>query len=101
MFTVVVLFNLKDAEARAQYERWAREVDLPGAGSLASVAQFELLRTQGLIGGGAAPYEYIEILRVRDMAQFGRDVATPMMQRIAAQFRAFALDPLFILTESL
>ena len=34
MTTVIVLFNLKDASRRADYERWAREVDLPTAGAL-------------------------------------------------------------------
>jgi hypothetical protein len=101
MTTLVVLFNLKDSAAVAKYEAWARAVDLPTAGSLKSVEQFEVLRTQGLLGGGAAPYQYVEILRINDMRQFGSDIATPEMQKVASQFQAFASNPLFLLTEPL
>ncbi len=99
--TIIVLFNLKDASQRAAYERWARDVDLPTAGGLPSVKGFEVLKTTGLFGGGTPPYEYIEIVRVGDMQRFGADVATEAMQKVAAQFQAFADKPLFILTEAL
>ena len=101
MTTLVVLFNLKDSAAVTQYEAWARAIDLPTAGSLKSVDKFEVLRAQGLLGGGPAPYQYVEILRVNDMRQFGSDIATPEMQKVASQFQAFASNPLFLLTESL
>jgi hypothetical protein len=101
MTTLIVLFNLKDASKRAEYERWAREVDLPTAGALPSVDQFEVLKASGLLTGGASPYEYIEVLRINNMAQLGTDVATPTMQQVAAQFQAFADQPLFIMTEAL
>lgn len=99
--TIIVLFNLKNAAQRADYERWAREVDLPTAGSLPSVKGFEVLKSTGLFGGGTPPYQYIEVVRVGDMGQFGKDVATEAMQKVAAQFQAFADKPLFILTEAL
>ena len=101
MTTLIVLFNLKAGSHRADFERWAREVDLPTAGALPSVDKFEVLKASGLLTGGASPYEYIEILRINDMAQLGVDVGTPTMQAVAAQFQAFADNPLFILTQSL
>jgi REDY-like protein HapK len=101
MTTVIVLFNLKDASRRAEYERWAREVDLPTAGALKSVDRFEVLKASGLLTGGASPYEYVEILRINSMEQLGQDVGTPTMQAVAAQFQAFADSPLFIVTQSL
>ena len=101
MTTVIVLFNLKSAAARADYERWAREVDLPTAGALPSVEKFEVLKATGLLTGGASPYEYIEILRIKDMNQLGKDVGTEAMQKVSAQFQAFADKPLFILSEAL
>ena len=99
--TVIVLFNLKDAGSRAAYEEWARTVDLPTAGALPSVDKFEVLKASGLLTGGPSPYEYVEILRINSLDQLGRDVGTPTMQQVSAQFRAFAREPLFILTESL
>lgn len=101
MTTLIVLFNLKDATQREAYERWAREVDLPTAGALPSVDKFEVLKASGLLTGGPSPYEYVEILRINDMAQLGADVGTPTMQAVAAQFQAFTDQPLFILTEAL
>jgi REDY-like protein HapK len=99
--TIIVLFNLKDAGSQAAYERWAREVDLPTAGGLPSVDQFEVLKATGLFGGGTPPYQYIEIVRVNNMDQFGKDVSTEQMQKVAGQFQAFADQPLFILTAAL
>jgi hypothetical protein len=101
MTTLIVLFNLKDATRQADYERWAREVDLPTAGALPSVAKFEVLKASGLLGGGPSPYAYVEVLRIRDMAQLGADVGTPTMQQVSAQFQAFADNPLFIVTQAL
>jgi hypothetical protein len=101
MKTLVVLFNLKDAGQKEAYERWAKEVDLPTAGALPSVDKFEVLRASGLLTGGASPYQYVEILRINDMAQLGTDASSPAMQKVAAQFQAFADAPLFIITESL
>lgn len=101
MTTVIVLFNLKDSTAVPEYERWAREVDLPVAGALPSVERFQVLRTTGLFGGGIAPYQYVEILKIRDMDRFGTDVSSAQMQKVAEQFQAFADHPQFMITESL
>jgi hypothetical protein len=101
MTTLIVLFNLKDAARREEYERWAREVDLPTAGALKSVDKFEVLKASGLLTGGPSPYEYVEILRINSMEQLGADVGSPTMQQVAAQFQAFADNPLFIMTSSL
>jgi len=101
MTTLIVLFNLRNPEQREAYEQWAREVDLPTAGSLPSVEKFEVLRSVGVLGGGQAPYEYIEVLRVRNMEQLGADVSTPTMQEVSQRFQAFADNPVFMITEAL
>jgi hypothetical protein len=102
MQTVIVLFNLKPGASRADYERWARERDLPTVNALSSVDRFEVLKSSGLlIGDGKPPYEYIEIIRIKDMAAFGQDVSSPQIQQGAAEFAAFAEAPVFILTEAL
>jgi hypothetical protein len=101
MITVVVLFNLKDATAVADYERWAREVDMRAVCSLPSVNRFEVLRTKGMFDGGAPPYQYVELLRISDIERFGNDVSSALMQKVAAEFRSFADDPKFMITESL
>jgi REDY-like protein HapK len=99
--TIIVLFNLRPGVSAEAYERWARATDLPVVNDLPSVSSFEVLKASGLLGGGATPYQYIEILRVRDPAGLARDVATETMKRVAAEFQAFADQPLFINTDTL
>ncbi len=102
MKTVIVLFNLKPGASRADYERWARERDLPTVNALGSVERFEVLKSAGLlIGDGKPAYEYFEVIRIKDMEAFGRDVSSPAVQEGAAQFAQFADNPMFILTEAL
>ena len=98
MQTVIVLFNLKPGASREDYERWAREQDLPTVNALGSVERFEVLKSAGLlIGEGKPPYEYIEVIRIHDMAAFGQDVESPAVQQGAARFQEFADAPVFIL----
>ena len=78
--TVVVLFNLKAGADAQAYEQWARSTDLPIVRKLGSVDSFEVLRTTGLLGSDApAPYQYVEILRINDLGQLGKDVGSATM----------------------
>ena len=101
MAKIVVLFNLKPGVSVADYEKFARETDLPVVNGLASINKFEVLKSTGLLRGGAAPYQYIEIIDVEDLGQLGRDVATEQMQKVASTFRSLADNPQFIVTEQL
>jgi len=102
MQTIIVLFNLKPGVSREQYEAWARSSDLPVVNALGSVDAFEVLKARGLlIGEGQSPYEYFEIIRVNDMQAFADDLNNPAAQAGAAQFRAYADHPLFILADPL
>jgi hypothetical protein len=101
MTTIVVLFNLKSGVSVADYERFALELDIPEVNRLPSVEKFEVLKAQGLMGGGDAPYAYIEILRLRDPEQLGKDVQSPTMQKVVSTFRSMADNPLFIVTAPL
>ncbi len=99
---IVVLFNLKpDADASA-YEDWARNADIPTVNGLPSVSGFTVHRSTGLLGSDApSPYQYVEILDVTSMDRLFQDISTEAMQAIAAQFRDFADNPQFIVTEDL
>ncbi len=102
MTRIVVLFNLKEGVNAADYEQWAKEIDLPTVKALPSIHSFTAHRSKGLLTGEAqAPYQYIEVIDVKDMGQFGADVSTDAMQKVAAAFQSFADQPLFILTEDL
>lgn len=99
---IVALFNLKPGVSAADYEAWAKRVDLPTVNGLKSIERFEIFKSTGLLGSDAKPpYAYIEIIDVRDMGDFGVEVSTETMQRVAAEFQAMAADLAFIMTEQL
>lgn len=98
---IIALFNLKPDVPVETYEDWARSTDLPTVNALDSIRQFTAHRAAGLLTGGESPYQYIEVIDVADMQGFAADLATEAMQKVAAQFQAFADNPQFILTEDL
>lgn len=102
MTTIIVLFNLKDGSSVETYENWARETDLKTVRGLSSVSGFEVFRTNGLLGSDdASPYQYVEIISVGDMAKFGEEISTDVMQKVAGEFQSFADNPMFIMSESI
>ncbi|MCC7198828.1 MAG: REDY-like protein HapK [Gammaproteobacteria bacterium] len=99
MQTLIVLFSLKPGTDPAAYEAWARSTDLPVVRKLPSVDSFEVFRTAGLFGSDQkAPYDYVEMIGIRDIPGFRGDVATETMRRVAGEFRQFADSPVFMLT---
>lgn len=100
MATLIVLFNLKEGQSPEEYERWARDVDVPTVSDLDSVNSFRAYRAQGLLGSDAAsPYRYVEVIQVADMNALGKDIATEPMQKIAQAFQQMADNPTFIVCE--
>ncbi len=98
---IVALFNLRPGIDAAEYEHWARTVDLPTVKALPSIETFEVFRVTGRLGADTpSPYAYAEIIDVRDMDAFGQDIATPRMQSVAADFARLA-DTIFLTTEKL
>lgn len=96
---IIAFFNLKPGVDVAEYEAWARSIDLPTVNGLPSIRKFEVFRTTAVLGSDAAPpYAYFEIIDVIDMEQFGQDVATPLMQKVAGDFGGMA-DVTFNITE--
>ena len=102
MTTIVVLFNRKEGVDRDEYGQWARTVDIPSVRRLNGCSGFEVLRSQGLLGGSPdAPYAYVELIEVDHMDDFMAAVGAPAAQDVAAQFREFADGATFMVTESI
>lgn len=98
---LVALFSLKPGISASAYEEWARTVDLPTVNGLPSIADFQVFKAISVLGSDTAPpYQYVEIIDVEDMAQFGADVSTPLMTGIAEQFQGM-VNVTFLLTERL
>lgn len=99
---IVVLFNLNAGTDVAAFEEWVRTRDLPGVRSRVSVTEFQIYRATGLLGSDARPpYQYVEIIEIESLEGFARDLASDAARKIAEEFRGFADDPQFILTEAL
>ncbi len=102
MAALVVLFNLKDESARSAYESWANEIDVPTASSMTSVDSFKVFRLGTIMGTEkTSPYQYCEVLEINDMEKLGEEVTSRAMQKVAAQFEAFADNPMFIISEQI
>lgn len=103
MQKILVLFNLRDGVDPAEYERWARETDLPTARGLAAVNSFEVFRSGGhMRTGEPGPYQYVEWLEISDAAELGANVeASPAMQAVVKAFGEFADAPQFILMDDI
>ena len=98
---LIALFNLKPGVNVADYEAWARRVDLPTVNRLGSVSSFRVFKTTGMLGAQvAAPYAYVETIDIDDMDGFWNDVGSPVMQEIAAAFAGMA-DVTFMTTEEI
>lgn len=99
---LIVLFNLKPGVDARAYERWARETDIPGVRALGSVRDFRVHKVTGLLGSEtAAPFTYAETIDIAGLGPFLADVGSATVQKMAAEFQAFADSPLFLLTEDL
>lgn len=98
---IFAVFNLKQGVSPEAYEAWAKEVDLPTINALPSIESFRVFRSTGVLGSDATPpYGYVEMLDIKDMAQFGADVATAAMQEVAAKFQGM-VEVTFITTEEI
>ena len=99
---IIVLFNLKETVSPADYEAWATSTDIPVVRALPSIDSFRVHRLTGLLmGEGSPPFQYAEVIDVKDPDQFGADIATEQMRGISAAFQNLADNPIFISTEEL
>ncbi len=102
MAALVVLFNLKDEQARDAYEHWAKHTDVATVKKLDSVDDFKVYRLNEIMGSGdASPYQYCEVIDINDMAKLGEEIATATMQKVAGEFQAIADNPIFIVSDQI
>lgn len=101
MARLIVLFNLKPGVDRAEYEKWAREVDAPTVEDLESVDGFSLVRVIGMLGSqDPAPYGYCEVIEVSDLEKLGSEMQSEAMQEVFATFQdRYADQPVLLVTE--
>jgi len=99
---ILALFNLKPDVSVADYENWAKTVDIPTVNGLGSIEKFEVFKTTGLLfSEDQPPYQYFETIDILDMDKFGEEAGSETMQKVAAEFQAMADNLVFITTEQL
>lgn len=102
MTRIIVLFNLKPDADPAEYEQWARNMDLPQVRRLPGVRSFDIFRTAGLLTGEpTAPYQFVEVIEVDDFNAFTGALGGEQVQALAAQFNTFADNPIFMVADPL
>lgn len=102
MTSILVLFNLKPDAFISDYENWAKAKDIPLVKSLSSVNDFKVFKMGNLLGSeNKSPYQYAEIIEVKNMDDFFADLSNEAVQAGAKQFNEFADNPLFIVANQL
>lgn len=101
MKTLIVLFNLKEGISAADYEAFAKELDIPTVKSLKSVSEFQVFKSEGIFGSSAIPpYQYVEIIHFDSVENLVSDMGNePKMAEIPAKFQEFADNPIFIVSD--
>ncbi len=101
MAALIVLFNLKPGVSEADYEAFARDLDVPTVTGLTSVSDFRVFRMTGVMGTeDASPYRYVEVIDFSSMDELGADIGrSAAMAEITARFGELA-DAVFMLGDA-
>lgn len=91
MTSVFWFSKLKPGANPEAYERWVRETDYRLAEGIACVEHYRVHRLVGpMEGEGSPPYDYIEVLAVRDLDDYRKALAQdPAIQQILAEIGQF------------
>lgn len=87
MITIIHKIRLKPGLDHEQFERWVREVDYAACPDLPSAYGFAVHRAST---EPRAAFHYFEVIRIADLDAFERDMATPLFQRLVAEFGQMA-----------
>ena len=103
MKTLIVLFNLKEGVSAADYEAFAKDLDIPTVKSLQSVSEFQVFKSLGIFGSDATPpYQYVEMIHFDSIENLVSDMGKePKMSEIPAKFQELADNPIFIVSETI
>jgi predicted butyrate kinase (DUF1464 family) len=89
--TMIVLVNLKEAVAPAEYERWLEERYVPAVLDLPSVDEWRGYKVSGLPeSGGDPPYQYVVSVGINDLEQLGRDMESEQVRRLLDELGHYA-----------
>lgn len=99
---MVALFNLNAEEDEQEFQTWMKENDIPVVSKLDSVTEYNLVKTVGMMGAdGEPPYSHMEIIRVTDFDQLGKDAASAAVEKVAGQFQQKVKDAVWLFVDQI
>jgi hypothetical protein len=97
---VFFLNRLRDGVNPADYERWVREVDYPLARSLPTIESYVVTRLDGVMGGGEAPYDYLEVVEITNYEDYKASLGGgPEMEEFFQQWSSYVGESLAVYGE--
>lgn len=85
MHLIIDKICLHDAQHRAAFEQWVRDVDYAACHQLPSVQRFQVVRVTD-----AGDCDYFEVVQVSSMNAFEADMQTPVFRALVARFTEMA-----------
>jgi uncharacterized protein (TIGR02118 family) len=89
---VFFLNKLRDGVDPADYERFVREVDYPLARRVPTIRSYVVTRLEGLLEGGEAPYDYVEVVEITELEAYRQSLdpgASPEVKQFFEQWSSF------------
>ena len=71
---VFFLNKLREGVDPRDYERFVREVDYPFSARLETISRYVVTRLEGLLDGGPAPYDYLEVVDITDLEEYRKSL---------------------------
>ncbi|HZR93704.1 MAG TPA: hypothetical protein VFA44_14995 [Gaiellaceae bacterium] len=96
---VFFLNTLRDGVDPRDYERFVREVDYPFARRLETIRSYVVTRLDGDLDGGAAPYDYLEVVDITDLEAYRRSLdpsASADVKAFFEQWSSFVAESLVV-----
>src|SRR5438105_15062192 len=84
---VFFLNRLHDGADPAEYEAWIRRVDYPVARAQEAISSYTVTRIEGTLSGeGESPYDYLEVIEIRDLDEYRALGSLPEFERLLQEW---------------
>lgn len=91
MPTAFFLTRLKPGVNSKDYERWVHQFDYPTARKMKSIKSYKVHRINGAFDG-EKKYDYIEVVEITDLDNYGRDLGSPEGKKLLAEWSNYVGD---------
>jgi uncharacterized protein (TIGR02118 family) len=92
MTTVFIVYNAKDADAKAadEYEKYLKEKKVALVRSQPYIKSYEIYRIDKVLGAeDKPPYQFVAKLEISDMGEFAKAMQSPEMQAFVKEYRTY------------